>query len=91
MDYKNNEKFSNEFKRLLSFIENSLSRELPTAIISIEYFVLAFLQKKDSLAYKLVSNYLTTLALNTIHDTYFELLNKKALSAINPNREIKFD
>ena len=91
MNYKENNKFSNELKRLLSFIENSLSRELPTPIISIEYFVLAFLQKKDSFAYTVLTKYLTSLAMNTIHDTYFEMLNKKALSAIKPNREIRFD
>lgn len=91
MKYMENEKFSNELKRLLGFIENSLSRELPSPVISVEYFVLAFLQKKDCYAYNILTNYLTSLALNTIHDTYFELLNKKALSAVNPNREIRFD
>jgi ATP-dependent Clp protease ATP-binding subunit ClpC len=91
MKYMENEKFSNELKKLLGFIENSLSRELPSPLISIEYFVLAFLQKKDCYAYNLLTNYLTSLAMNTIHDTYFELLNKKALSAVNPNRELKFD
>ena len=91
MKYMENEKFSNELKKLLGFIENSLSRELPSPLISIEYFVLAFLQKKDCYAYNVLTNYLTSLAMNTIHDTYFELLNKKALSAVNPNRELKFD
>lgn len=91
MKYMENEKFSNELKKLLGFIENSLSRELPSPIISVEYFVLAFLQKKDCYAYGILTNYLTSLALNTIHDTYFELLNKKALSAVNPNREIRLD
>ena len=91
MKYMENEKFSNELKKLLGFIENSLSRELPSPLISIEYFVLSFLQKKDCYAYHVLTNYLTSLAMNTIHDTYFELLNKKALSAINPNRELKFD
>ena len=91
MKYIENEKFSNELKSLLGYIENTLSRELPSPVITVEYFVLAFLQKKDCMAYNILTNYLTSLALNTIYNTYYELLNKKALSAINPNREIKFD
>lgn len=91
MNYLKNDKFSNELKRYLSFIEKSLSRELPTPVISMEYFVLAFFQMKECQAYKVLTNYLTSLAMNTIHDTYFEMLNRKALSAINPNREIRFD
>lgn len=91
MNYKNNEKFSNEFKTYMSFIENTLSKELPTPIISMEYFVLGFLEKQDSFAYKVLNIYLTTHAINTIHDTYFEMLNKKAISIVKPNIEIKLD
>lgn len=91
MEYSNNEKFSNELKRLFGFIENVLGRELPTSVISMEYFVLAFLEKKDSFAYKILTTNLTSLAMNTIHDTYFDMLNKKALSAVKPNKGIKLD
>jgi ATP-dependent Clp protease ATP-binding subunit ClpC len=91
MDYKDNEQFSNEFKTFLGFIENTLSKELPTPVISMEYFVLGFLEKQDSFAYKVLNIYLTTHAINTIHETYFEMLNKKAISIVKPNREIKLD
>ena len=91
MKYKDNEKFSNELKIFLNFIENTLSKELPTPIISMEYFVLGFLEKKDTFAYKVLNNYLTTHAINTIHDTYFDMLNKKAITIVKPNREIKYD
>ena len=87
----NNEKFSNELKRLLGFIEHTLTRELPTPIVSMEYFILAILEKKDCVAYQLLTNHLTSLAMNTIHDTYFDMLNKKALSAVKPNKGIKLD
>ena len=91
MDYMNNEKFSNELKRLLAFVENTLSRELPTSIISMEFFVLAILEKKDCVAHQMLLNNLTSLAINTIHDTYFNMLNKKALSAVKPNKGLKLD
>lgn len=91
MEYSNNDKFSNELKRLFGFIESVLSRELPTSIISMEYFVLAFLEKKDSFAYKILTNNLTSLAINTIHETYFDMLNKKALSAVKPHKGLKLD
>lgn len=91
MNYKNNEKFSNEFKTYLSFIENTLSKELPTPVISMEYFVLGFLEKQDSFAYKILNIYLTSHAISTIQETYFEMLNKKAISIVKPNIEIKLD
>ena len=91
MNYKDNENFSNEFKTFLSFIENTLSKELPTPVISMEYFVLGFLEKQDSFAYKVLNTYLTTHKINTIHESYFEVLNKKAIAIVKPNREIKFD
>lgn len=91
MNYKDNEQFSNEFKTFLGFIENTLSKELPTPVITMEYFVLGFLEKQDSFAYRVLNIYLTTHAISTIHETYFEMLNKKAISIVKPNREIKFD
>lgn len=91
MNFRDNEKFSNEFKGFMDFIENILSKELPTPTISMEYFVLGFLEKQDSFAYKVLNIYLTTHAINTIHETYFEMLNKKAISIVKPNREIKYD
>lgn len=91
MNYRDNEKFSNEFKEFIEFIENVLNRELPSPLTTIEYFVLGILDKKDSYANKLLSIHLTSLAMNTIRDTYFDILNKKALTAIKPNREVKFD
>lgn len=91
MEYSNNEKFSNELKRFLGFIESVLGRELPTSVISMEYFVLGFLEKKDSFAHKILTTNLTSLAMNTIHDTYFDMLNKKALSAVKPSKGLKLD
>ena len=91
MNYKTNDKFSNEFKTYLGFIENTLSKELPTPVISMEYFVLGFLEKQDSFAYKVLNIYLTSHAISTIHETYFEMLNKKAITIVKPNIEIKLD
>lgn len=91
MNYKDNEKFSNEFKTYMSFIENTLSKELPTPVISMEYFVLGFLEKQDSFAYKVLNIYLTSHAITTIQETYFEMLNKKAITIVKPNIEIKLD
>lgn len=91
MNYQNNEKFSNELKEFIGFIENTLSKELPTPLISMEYFVLAFLDKTDSYAFKILNTHLTSLALKTIRNTYFEMLNKRSISALKPNRELRFD
>lgn len=87
----NDEKFSNELKRLLEFIEEKLVAEHPTAIVTLDYFVLAIFDQKDSFIYKIFYDNMLSSALETLHEAYYHLVSQKALTAIRPNREIRYD
>lgn len=86
-----NEKYSNELNKVLQFMEGVLSKELPVAIYTIDYFSLAIFNNKDSLIYKRLDNSMTSVALDEIHSGYYNLIRSQALNAIKPNREVKMD
>ena len=86
-----NENYTNELNRLLNFMENTLGREMPTPVLTLEYFILAILDQKDSTVYKIIDDCCSNMAKNRIYTTYRQILQGRALSAIKPNREIKYD
>ena len=86
-----NENYTNELNRLLGFMENTLGREMPTPVLTLEYFILAILDQKDSTIYKIIDDCCSNMAKNRIYTTYRQILQGRALSAIKPNREIKYD
>lgn len=85
------ELFTEELKNILDFIENVLTYEHPVLTINENYFLLAILQEKNCLAYKIIDAILSSTAINLIHDAYFRLITKGQLTAIKPNRVIPFD
>lgn len=87
----NNEKFSNELTRLLTFIEERLVPEHPTAVVTLEYFVLAIFDQKDSFIYKIFYDNMLSTNIEALYEAYYHLVSQKALTAIRPNREIKYD
>ena len=86
-----NENYTNELNRLLSFMENTLGKEMPTPVLTLDYFILAILDQKDSTVYKIIDDCCSNMAKNRIYTTYRQVLQGRALSAIKPNREIKYD
>ena len=86
-----NENYTNELNRLLGFMENTLGREMPTPVLTLDYFILAVLDQKDSTVYKIIDDCCSNMAKNRIYTTYRQILQGRALSAIKPNREIKYD
>lgn len=87
----NNEKFSNELTRLLTFIEERLVPEHPTAVVTLEYFVLAIFDQKDSFIYKIFYDNMLSTNIDALYEAYYHLVTQKQLLAIRPNREIKYD
>lgn len=85
------EKYSDELKELMEYIENDLVSELPTYSLSIEYFILGVLVQKKSFVYKRLYTYLTESTLIAMQDAFGNNLSTKALSAIKPGIEIKYD
>ena len=86
-----NENYTNELNRLLGFMENTLGKEMPTPVLTLEYFILAILDQKDSTVYKIIDDCCSSMAKNRIYTTYRQILQGRALSAIKPNREIRYD
>lgn len=86
-----NENYTNELNRLLGFMENTLGKEMPTPVLTLEYFILAIFDQKDSTIYKIIDDCCSNMAKNRIYTTYRQILQGRALSAIKPNREIKYD
>lgn len=86
-----NENYTNELNRLLNFMENTLGREMPTPVLTLEYFILAILDQKDSTVYKIIDDCCSNMAKTRIYTTYRQILQGRALSAIKPNREVKYD
>ena len=86
-----NENYTNELNRLLGFMENTLGKEMPTPVLTLDYFILAILDQKDSTVYKIIDDCCSNMAKNRIYTTYRQILQGRALSAIKPNREIRYD
>ena len=86
-----NENYTNELNRLLGFMENTLGKEMPTPVLTLDYLILAILDQKDSTVYKIIDDCCSNMAKNRIYTTYRQILQGRALSAIKPNREIKYD
>ena len=82
-----NENYSNELNRLLTFMEEKLADEMPTAIFNLDYFVLAILDQKDSFIYKRLDDNLTSMTMETLFNAYYELV--KSVDKLS-KKEIKF-
>lgn len=87
---ENCQRFSNDFLRILEYIETGLIRDLPNTNITIEYLILSLLGNKTSLAYDAMNELASEMALSIIYDGYFQLINATSVSAIKPNRVLKF-
>ena len=82
---------SQELNDLLYFINNNLSKELPTLSIDLEYFILGiFIQRKSAIFHRL-DNCLVSSAIDAIYSAFYKTVSSKALSAIKSNRKITID
>ena len=59
-----NENYTNELNRLLGFMENTLGKEMPTPVLTLDYFILAILDQKDSTVYKIIDDCCSNMAKN---------------------------
>lgn len=76
--------YSNDLKRLIDFMQTKLIEDIPTTHITTEYFIIAALELKDSKIYKLLSNTLSSITLNNIYQSYYDIVRQKSLTALNP-------
>ena len=86
------DKYSQELNETLDFMENEIAKEeLPSAIVTPEYFFLACLMYKGSNVLKGLTYFLTPNNILTLQASIYNYLSTKSLTAIKPNRKIKYD
>lgn len=88
MEKKN---YSQELQRLITFMETDMTNEMPTVSYTLEYFILAILQQRDSFIYKRLDDNLTTMTMDTLFNAYYQLVQQKRVNGVRPQREIKYD
>lgn len=86
------EKFSNELKEVLDYMVDEIAKdELPTVVISPEYFFLSVLEIENCEAYKTLNRIIQVNTLDAIEASIVNFLSSKALTAIKPTRAQKYD
>lgn len=81
---------TDELENVIYFLKNTLSKELPTLAIDIEYFILGVMLEKNSTLYRLLDSCLMSNTMDEITNACYSYVSSKALTAVKPNREIGF-
>ena len=82
---------SNELLSLMDFIKNEISKELPTLTIDMNYFLLGALAHKDNDLYRRLNSCMTSSALASMYNTWYQVVASKAIAAVKPNRVPSLD
>lgn len=82
---------SDELNSLLTFIEDDLSKELPTLTIDPNYFLLGVLSHKKSDLYFRLNSCMTSFAIQSMYNTWYQVVSSKAIAAVKPNRRPTYD
>lgn len=85
------ENCSDELAEIFEYIETELSKEIPTLILNSEYFILGVMFKKKSNAYKRLYACLRSIDLTNFQNSLGERLYRKALTAVKPGVDVKYD
>lgn len=87
----NEEIISRELSILFAYMESLVNDGLPTLTLTPEYLVIAILQKRDCMAYKILSDIIPNETFQKIHHVFYESASRKALRAIRPNSSPKYN
>ena len=88
----NTDLFSLELNQVVDKMENSIARdELPTIVITPEYFFLSVMENENCLAYKSISKHIPQITIEAITASITNYLSTKALTVVKPSRKQKYD
>lgn len=87
--FPNSDKFSSELVFLIDFMTDELAGELPVLVMDVDYFVLTILNSRSSYAYNLFKGFFDEEILTTIHDSYWQFISSKTMTAVKPGRKIQ--
>lgn len=82
--------FSNEIKRLLEYISSEVASEIPFTTITFDIFLIAGLEVRDSMLYKAINGFMTSDAIDTMHETIYEMVVDKKVAPVRPHRTIEY-
>ena len=82
--------FSNEIKRLFGYISSEVANEIPFTTITFDIFLIAGLELRDSMLYKAINGFMTSDAIDAMHETIYSLIIDKKVAPVRPNRTIEF-
>lgn len=80
---------SEELNELSNFITTSMTKELPTLNVDVDYFILAVLIYKRNSLFNRLNDILLTTSMQVIYDSFYQVVSSKILIAIKNNRVIK--
>lgn len=82
--------FSNEIKRLFGYISSEVANEIPFTTITFDIFLIAGLEVRDSMLYKAINGFMTSDAIDNVHEAIYSLIIDKKVAPVRPNRTIEF-
>lgn len=82
---------SNELTSLMTFIKEDISKELPTLSIDTNYFLLGAIAHKNNDLYHRLESCMTTMAIQSIYNTWYQVIATKSIAAVKPNRVPSLD
>lgn len=83
--------YSSELYNVITYIRDTLSKELPTLTIDLNYFILGVLAQKNNLLYERLDEILMGNVLEAIYTSFYQAVSTKALSAVKNGRVPSFD
>ena len=88
IDYEKS--FSNELNKLLEKMRSTMLDEVPVKEITTEYFIVFALDQQDSMLYKATNGFLSSIAIEQLHDELYERIQPTTFSAIRPNKKVEY-
>lgn len=82
-------KFTNECRRVFSVMKDSILQQYPSSVVIPEHFLIAVSEVKDCIAYKVLSNLLTSDSLSELLEWWVELVTSTSIN--NPSPSFKYD
>ena len=82
--------FSQDLNRVISYMKEKVVRDLPTPVLNCKHFMIAILGDKKSKAYDLLTENSSEMTLESLYDLLFSVMSSTSITAIKPNRTIKF-
>lgn len=83
--------YSSELYSVITYIRDTLSKELPILTIDLNYFILGVFAQKNNLLFERLDSILMSGVLDAIYTSFYQAVSTKALTAVKNGRIPSFD